>query len=388
MDGSKKESEFFLLPSDFAHQSLQLFLFVDNRHSSQENIEQIKSYLQNLSQDAHFDLKILEISRYPQLVEHFKLVVTPALVKVNPPPQQTLAGTDLTGKLKKYWDEWQTSLQNNHNLVKDSGDEDISLKTYLPSSELIHLRDEVFRLQNEVKQLKQTIEFKEQMLAMLAHDLRSPLTAASMAVETIEIAHKQMDSVPNEALYQRLFKHARNQLANMSTMINKLLQVSKEINHQLNVVPIKINLPELCQDIIDHLPSKLKEKERSIIQDLPQDLPAVYADPQLIRQVIINLLDNAIKYSPVRSNIVLSIIHKTTQKVQVSIIDEGLGIPDDLKKRIFDGHFRLQRDFNAEGYGIGLTFCQEIINAHYGEIWVDDNAHQGSCFRFTLPVYR
>jgi two-component system clock-associated histidine kinase SasA len=388
MDGSKNESEFFLFPSNSHHNDLQLILFVDKNRSSQNNIEQIKSYLQSLSENYHFDLQVLEIGQYPHLVEHFKLVATPALVKVNPPPQQTLAGSDLTAKLQKYWYKWQTSLKENHNIFHDSIDQELLLKTCLPSSELIRLRDEIFRLQKEVTQLKQKIEFKEQMLAMLAHDLRSPLTAASLAVETIEIAYKKTDSLPNEALSQKLFKHAKNQLASMNTMINNLLEVSQDINYQLNIVPEKVNLVDLCEDIINNLPSTLKEQERSIIQEIPRDLPAVYADAQLIRQVIINLLDNAIKYSPNSSNIILSIIHKTTQKVQVSVIDKGSGIPDELKKRIFEGRFRLQRDSKAEGYGIGLALCQEIINAHYGEIWVDNNGSKGSCFRFTLPVYR
>ncbi len=171
-------------------------------------------------------------------------------------------------------------------------------------------------------------------------------------------------------------------------MINDLLQVSQEINYQLNITPTEVDLFALCKDIVLKLPSKLKKQEPIIIKDIPQNLPSVYADSQLIRQVIVNLLENAIKYSPSSTPITISIIHKTTQKIQVSIIDEGSGIPDANKKSIFQEHFRLPRDSKADGYGIGLALCQEIINAHYGQIWVDDNANQGSCFRFTLPVYR
>lgn len=98
---TKNMSEFFSYTSNLNPDILQLLLFVDNRHGSQKNIEQIKEYLNGLSQDYNFHLQVLEISEYPHLVEHFKLVVTPALVKVNPPPQQTLAGTNLTAKLKK-----------------------------------------------------------------------------------------------------------------------------------------------------------------------------------------------------------------------------------------------------------------------------------------------
>jgi len=385
---TKNMSEFFSYTSNLNPDILQLLLFVDNRHSSQKNIEQIKEYLNGLSQDYNFHLQVLEISEYPHLVEHFKLVATPALVKVNPPPQQTLAGTNLTAKLKKYWYKWQTSLRENRDVFHDSSDQDSLLQTCLPSSELIRLRDEIFHLKQEVDNLKQQVQFKDQMLAMLAHDLRSPLTAASIAVETIELVQNKKEIKPNHSLYQKLFQQAKNQFLIMNKMINDLLAASKDICSQLTVAPVRVNLVNITEEIVNNLQNKLSEKRQYIIKEIPQDLPSVYADPKLIRQVIINLLENAIKYSPENVPITLSIIHKTTQKVQVSVIDLGPGIPTAKKQKIFEGHFRLKRDRNEEGYGIGLSLCRQIINAHYGQIWVDNNGNQGSCFRFTLPVYR
>ncbi len=84
----------------------------------------------------------------------------------------------------------------------------------------------------------------------------------------------------------------------------------------------------------------------------------------------------------------LSVLHRTTQKVQVSIRDDGLGIPKEKQRYIFDDQFRLDRDKDREGYGIGLALCRRIILAHYGQIWVDSTPNQGSCFHFTLPVFR
>ncbi|MFN7257382.1 MAG: ATP-binding protein, partial [Microcystis sp.] len=122
--------------------------------------------------------------------------------------------------------------------------------------------------------------------------------------------------------------------------------------------------------------------------DIPQDLPPVYADEELIRQVIINLLENGIKYTPAGGEITLSVLHRTTQKVQVSISDTGPGIPEEKQEHIFEGHVRLKRDEGKEGYGIGLSVCRKIIRAHYGQIWVDSVPDHGSSFHFTLPVYR
>ncbi|HEY9815474.1 MAG TPA: ATP-binding protein, partial [Candidatus Obscuribacterales bacterium] len=122
--------------------------------------------------------------------------------------------------------------------------------------------------------------------------------------------------------------------------------------------------------------------------DIPSDLPRVYADPERVEQVLMNLLDNAIKYTPVSGRIRLTILHRTTQKVQVSICDDGPGIPEENCDRIFEDRFRLERDESKDGYGIGLSLCQRVIRAHYGQIWVDSVPSQGSCFHFTLPVYR
>lgn len=365
--------------------NLQLLLFVDNRHSSQKNIEQIKNYLHSLTVDYDFQLEVLEISKNPHLVEHFKLVATPALVKVNPPPQQTLAGSNLTAQLQKCWYKWQDSLTDN-NYHKFTNNNSV-LETCLPSVDLIHLEDELFQLKQEIEQLKQQIKFKDQMLTMLAHDLRSPLTAASIALETIKLAHNKENLDNNKSLYKRLFQQAKNQFVVMNKMIGTLLDTSKNINGQFNITPKKVNLTEISLEIIEDLENKLTEKNQYIIKEIPQDLPFVYADENLIRQVLINLLENAIKYSPNSVPIILSIIHKTSQKIQISVIDVGSGIPDTKKERIFEDHFRLKRDQQEDGYGIGLTLCRRIINAHYGEIWVDDNGCQGSCFRFTLPVY-
>ncbi|MCS6942641.1 MAG: histidine kinase [Geminocystis sp.] len=369
--------------------TLKLILFVDNPYSSEKNIEQITEYLKTLSQDYEFDLQVLEISKHPHLVEHFKLVVTPALVKVNPPPQQILAGTNLTAKLRKYWYQWQTSLQE---YKKNHADKPpSSWHTCVPSSELIRLQDELFYLKKEVEDLREQIKFKDQMLAMLAHDLRTPLTAASIALETLEIYYNSQqdgDNDKNKGTIRRLFQQAKNQFFAMNKMIGELIQITRENSGKFKINPVKTDLIILTEDAINTVQPKLAEKKQYILKDIPHDLPPVYSDPKLIRQVLINILDNAIKYSPEGTPITISMLHKTSQKVEVSIIDLGPGIPDSQKEQIFEENYRLPRDGKKEGFGIGLSFCRRIIHAHYGQIWVDDNGSQGSCFRFTLPIYR
>lgn len=374
---------------------LQLLLFVDQRPHSAEQIRQIRHYLKQLNAEYPFDLTVVDVGEQPHLAEHFRLVATPTLLKIHPEPRQSLAGTNLTDQLEKCWPRWQRSAEA-YLAQRNTCDADNSLQNGNPSlaysAELIQLSDEVFRLKQEREQLQEQLQFKDRIIAMLAHDLRNPLTAASLAIETLELSQKNTQQGQptrlNPAWMNQLLKHARTQIKAMDRMITDILQVAKGTNTKLNITPQKMNLGQLCQEVLERLEEQFQTKSLEIYTDIPQDLPSVYADPEWIRQVIINLLDNAVKYTPRYGKIHLSILHRTTQKIQVSICDTGPGIPEDNQERIFEDRFRLKRDEEQEGYGIGLSLCQRIVRAHYGQIWVDSASAQGSCFHFTLPVYR
>ena len=379
---------------------LQLLLFIDKRSSSQEQLQQIQSYLQGLQSDYSFRLDVVEIDKQPHLVEHLKLVATPALVKVAPGSKQTLAGSNLIEQLEKWWPRWQAVQDNQNNLDDlEINDESQSSLNNLPVSipdnksyyaENIRLTDEIFCLQKEKEELAAQLRFKDQILAMLAHDLRTPLTAALMAMETIELSEQNelMEAAKRATLKKKLFQQAKSQFGIMECMIRELLQNSHSIGAKLQAKPRPVDLQSLCRTVITQFNSRLKQKSMSFREDIPQDIPLVYADEELIRQLISNLLDNAIKYTPEKGQISLSILHRTNQKVQVSICDTGPGIPLEKRKRIFEDNFRLQRDLDQEGYGLGLAMCQQIVCAHYGQIWVDSSPEEGSCFQFTLLVYR
>jgi two-component system clock-associated histidine kinase SasA len=229
-------------------------------------------------------------------------------------------------------------------------------------------------------------------MLMLAHDLRNPLTAASIAVETLELDYHQSQknngaSGLTPSLKRRLFEQGRTQFRIMERMITDLLQGARGTNGEFNIRPQKLHLGRLCQEVLNQMRDQFRLKSQQVETDIPQDLPFVYADEELVRQVIVNLLDNAIKYAPKDGKIGVSILHRTTQKMQVTIWDDGPGIPEENRDRIFENHFRLKRDEAKEGYGLGLSLCQKIIRAHYGRIWVD-TAPKGGCFHFTLPIYR
>lgn len=366
--------------------SLQLLLFVDERSSSQEHIQQIRSYLQSLKEEYSFELQVVPVKKQPHLVEHFRVVATPALVKISPEPKQTIAGSDLVTQLQQYWQQWQHSVGQQS--FAEQGDSSEAVSSVGNSAELIRLSEEIFHLKKEKEELLEQLQFKDQVLAMLAHDLRNPLTAASMALETLEMAQAQEESEPSADLQEQLHKQAQSQFHIMNRMITDILQVAKDKSAELQIQPQKLDLHSLGEELVSQFEHSLQAKSLQLEKDLPKDLPAVYADQEWIRQVIVNLLENAVKYTPEGGKIHFSMLHRTSQKVQVSVCDTGSGIPEEKREQIFEGHYRLKRDESKEGYGIGLSLCRRAIRAHYCQIWVDSTPHQGSCFHFTLPVHR
>ncbi len=436
---------------NIADYPLQLLLFIDKRPSSKEQVRQIRTALKELRKECEFELQIIDVSEQPYLAEYFRLIATPALIKIHPEPRQTLAGSTLVQQLQHWWIHWQrsvaeylattadagamevrslkqtlaleiaavtpqtadgiassfgnapatnlesrspsTEIEQASTLrsLKDAFDSSASFNLVTRSTELIRLSDEVFRLKREKEDLEHQLQFKDQILAMLAHDLRNPLTATSIALETLERGCNSKDGAESHLTSQltaRLLNHARTQTRVMDRMITDILQSARGIGSDARIHPHKLDLAALCLEVLNDLQDRFLEKSQQVETDIPSDLPTIWADGERIRQVLINLLDNAVKYTPPGGTIQLAALHRTTQKVQISVGDNGPGIPPENQERIFEERFRLKRDEDKEGYGIGLSLCQRIIRAHYGQIWVDSTSNQGSCFHFTLPVFR
>ena len=381
--------DFFSAAVDGAESPLKLLLFVDQRPGIRERVQEIQAHLQYLPSPYGFDLKVISVCEHPYLVEHFKLIATPALVKISPEPRQTLAGQKLLQKVDHWWPRWQQELESQAN---QGGTETGAMAASLShTTEFMRMADEIFQLTQDIESLRDHLKFKDRIISLLAHELRNPLTAVSLALETLDnYWHPEPETVTSameSATLDRLLHHARHQTTVIEHMITDLLLAARGSSSTLHIHPRKLDLNHLCRDVLADLEDNFIQKNQQITTDLPSDIPPVHADRDRVRQVLVNILDNAHKYTPAGGEIHLSALHRTTQKVQVSISDTGPGIPRDQQEKVFEEQYRLQADPGVDGYGIGLSLCREIIRAHYGQIWVDSTG-QGSNFQFTLPVYR
>jgi two-component system, OmpR family, clock-associated histidine kinase SasA len=389
-------------PPSNSPKSLQLLLFLDERMTSYVYNQEIRDKLAILNVEDSFELQVVDVGKQPDLAEYYRVIATPALLKLYPKPRQILAGSNLIDQIDNWWERWQEELSSENNDLFDLNDESASLDHQPPKqlllndshgyvSKLIKLTDEIFTLKQEKEELLDRLKLQDRAMSVLAHDLRNPLTAAALALGTLEIIHNPQDYRANSldpVKIARLIDRARTQLQSIDRLVNDILQPRATTGTQLDLSPQKLDLTQLVSGVVAQLDSQFKTKFQAITTDIPQDIPLVYGDVDKLRQVVVNLLDNAIKYTPDRGQIHISALHRTAQTIQVSITDNGLGIPAENQKFIFKDRHRLDRDLSQSGYGIGLSVCQQIVRAHYGQIWVESFPGKGSVFNFTLLVHQ
>ncbi len=366
---------------------LQLLLFVDDRYCSTPEYYKILNHLDK--NDLKSGLKIIDVSEQPGLAEHFKLVATPTLIKLSPAPRQVFTGYHIISELENWLPSWIEEAENNlqEDLSSESTLENVSDITQI--QEMVRLADEVFRLRRQQQDLKEQLRFKEQAVSILAHDLRNPLTAANLALDTLAIARDPNDlrvAHLQPELMQKLVSRAKEQVMIVDRLISDILHLSQGAVVDIPIIPHRFNIDDLLNAVIQQLTEPFHRKKQQILTDIPQDLPPVYADIDRIRQVLINLLDNASKYTPSGGKIQVVALHRTSQKLQISVIDNGLAIPASDYDLIFQKYYRMERDESEDGYGLGLPLCKSIIRAHFGQIWVESSP-RGNSFHFTLPVY-
>jgi two-component system, OmpR family, clock-associated histidine kinase SasA len=367
--------------------ALQLLLFIDDRYYSAPEYYEILNYLDKKALKSR--LRIIDVSEQPGLAEHFKLVATPTLIKLSPAPRQVFSGYHIISELENWLPFWLEEAENQaqDDSIPDNIPENVSDITQI--QEMVRLADEVFRLRRQQQDLKEQLRFKEQAINILAHDLRNPLTAANLALDTLAIARDPNDlrvAHLQPELMQKLVSRAKEQVMIVDRLVSDILQLSQGAVVDIPIIPHRFDINDLLVTVIQQLIEPIHRKQQEILTDIPQDLPPVYADIDRIRQVLINLLDNASKYTPNGGKIQVVALHRTSQKVQISVIDNGSAIPSHDYDLIFQKYYRMGRDKSEDGYGLGLPLCKSIIRAHFGQIWVESSP-RGNVFHFTLPVH-
>src|SRR5712692_7222888 len=234
---------------------------------------------------------------------------------------------------------------------------------------------------------KQQLEFKNQFLSHVSHELRTPLTCIHQYV-TLLLDGLAGPVPPEQSDHLKTVLKSVNQL---HAMIRDLLEATRAESGKLRIEPRCIALGELVQQAIAMLRPTADEKKVGLEIGLDQRLPLVLADPDRVLEVLINLVDNAIKFTPAEGSVMVqaNVVEADPGYVYISVTDTGRGISPEAKALIFE---RLYQDpdsvdNNRSGLGLGLFICREIVRLHQGRIWVSSEPGQGSTFTFTMPTY-
>jgi len=278
------------------------------------------------------------------------------------------------------------------------------------SVNLASLRDITKHKQAE-EAIRETDRMKSEFISVVGHELRTPLTSMRNAVDMVlgETAG------PINENQRRFLAMAERNIDRLTGIINELLDISKIESGKIRIEFKPFGLGALLDTVMAFLTSKTKEKSISIHKEIPSDLPLAYGDSDKMEQIFINLLDNAIKFTPeggeiyvtaklVRSENLLGGTREKPKEVwseelgaqspeldgdfmEISVADTGIGIPPDELEKIFDRFYQVEKSPAKEikGTGLGLAITKGLIEAHGGEIWAQSKVGKGTKFSFTLP---
>lgn len=233
------------------------------------------------------------------------------------------------------------------------------------------------QIQHDISRRKIADEQKRTLLSLVAHELKSPLTAAKFLAEA-SLSSAQRSSGPSRQLLTDIQRiHAR--LTGMLRLIDDLLNLGRLETNKLQLRQEKMDLDQVIREVAVQM--QVFSPTHNIKMSGPR--VDVIADTDRIRQVIFNLLTNAIKYSGEGKTIDIT-MRQTPVDVTVCVQDQGIGIPKTEQARIFDRFYQVKKR-GPQGFGLGLYISREIIRRHKGKIWVESTLGKGSKFFFTLP---
>jgi two-component system sensor histidine kinase BarA len=264
------------------------------------------------------------------------------------------------------------------------------------------LEDKNKKLQEAYDKLKELDRLKSNFLATVSHELRTPLTSI------IGYSEMLMEGIagPMKDEQNEFVKTIHDKGEQLLSLILSLLDLSKLESGTMPVKARRVELGPVVQAATSTLAPAAQKKSVALKVEVPQGVPAVNADPERLRQIFLNLIENAIKFTPEGASITIrarllgvtedssesagfALMAPVESRVEVRVIDQGIGIPDREKLKVFDAFYQVDSSSTREygGTGLGLSIVKRLVDAHEGTIRIEDNFPRGAVFVVTLPVH-
>jgi two-component system sensor histidine kinase KdpD len=251
------------------------------------------------------------------------------------------------------------------------------LETFVNQTALAIERAQLDKEAQAARAQMETEQMRNSLLSSVSHDLRTPLATIQGAASSMLDAGASMDAGTRDELTQSIHDEAER----LNRLVTNLLEMTRLQSGATQLKKEWLDVEEVIGSALHRMASQLNGRPLRV--DVPDNLPIASFDGVLIEQVLINLLDNAVKYSPAGSPIDIA-AQRSAEGVQISIRDRGQGLAAGDEQRVFDRFYRA--DTSLVGAGLGLSICKGIVDAHGGKIWAESRAGGGAIFNFTLPI--
>jgi two-component system, NtrC family, sensor histidine kinase KinB len=251
----------------------------------------------------------------------------------------------------------------------------LARRLYFDNNDVIVWVEQDVTAQMELEQLRQDLT------AMVYHDLRGPLHTIYSSIVTLgKLLAREQSSVVKDLLDVGV-----RSTKQLTRLVESLLDIQRLEEGKAVLDPKPISIHALLAEAAQLVHPLIHESSQKLRVGVGDELPLVTCDADMILRVITNLMENAVKYTPMGGTITLS-ARIVTNAVQITVSDSGPGIPQNLQRQIFDKFSRVNYKDAPKGVGLGLAFCRLAVEAHGGRIWVESELEQGSSFIFTLPT--
>lgn len=236
----------------------------------------------------------------------------------------------------------------------------------------------------DVSELVRLNRARRDMVANISHELRTPIANIRLIIDSL--FHEQ--EKPKRKQSTSAVRAIARETDSLLWLVQELLDLSMIESGQAILRMVEEPLGSIVAEAIERVEDQSDAKEIQIVDETPTDLQ-VLADRDQVRRVLINLIHNAIKWSPPREKIRVR-ASGDGDEVTISVLDKGPGVPEEFRERIFERFYQVDPSRSGgEGTGLGLAICKHIVEAHGGRLWVEDNLEtkdgKGGCFKFTLP---
>ena len=232
--------------------------------------------------------------------------------------------------------------------------------------------------------LRESERLQTALLNSISHDLRTPLATISGSLESLQEAEKDNGErvfLDRDAKLD-LIQTAREETNRLNRLVGNLLDMTRLESGELKLKKVEVDVQDLVSTALSHMREWLNGHPVKV--EIPDRVPVVYLDFILMEQVLINLLDNAIKYSPSGTPIEIQ-VKSGNATLEIQIADRGVGIPPEDLTRVFDKFFRIEQTGKPRGTGLGLSICKGIVEAHGGRIWAENRSGGGTKMQLSLP---